>query len=109
MSPADQRVFGRTLINRRLAAYAREQIESGRAPLDDVAEAELAQAIHDKLFGLGVRQRLLDDDPIENIHVNGADPSWIPRPAGPKDRGPAIDATHTEPTEQLGTPTGTNA
>src|SRR3546814_11818474 len=54
MSPADQRVFGRTLINRRPAAYAREQIESGRAPPDDVAEAELAQPIHDKLFGLGV-------------------------------------------------------
>src|SRR3546814_4393607 len=103
MSPADQRVFGRTLINRRLAAYAREQIESGRAPLDDVAEAELAQAIHDKLFGLGVLQRLLDDDSIENIDVNGADQVGITRADGTKGRGPAIADNDTELIELLRT------
>ena len=73
MTQSDQRMFGRTLINRRLAAHAREQLELGREPLDDEAEAELAQAIHDRLFGLGVLQRLLDDETIENIDANGAD------------------------------------
>lgn len=90
MRAVDQRMFGRTLINQRLARYAREQIEAGELPLDSEAETELAQAVHDKLFGLGVLQRLLEDDTIENIDVTGADNVWITRADGTKEPGPPV-------------------
>jgi pilus assembly protein CpaF len=90
MSPADQRQFGRQLINRRLERYAKEQLEEGREPLPFEEENVLAQAIHDALFGLGALQRLLDDPSIENIDANGHADVWVTRADGSKRRAPPI-------------------
>jgi pilus assembly protein CpaF len=90
MSPADQRQYGRRLINRRLERYAKEQLEQGVEPLPFEDESALAQAIHDALFGLGALQRLLDDESIENIDANGHADVWITRADGSKERAPAI-------------------
>jgi pilus assembly protein CpaF len=90
MSPADQRQYGRQLINRRLERYAKEQLEQGVEPLTFEDESALAQAIHDALFGLGALQRLLDDESIENIDANGHADVWITRSDGSKERAPAI-------------------
>jgi pilus assembly protein CpaF len=90
MSPADQRQYGRQLINRRLERYAKEQLERGVEPLSFEDESALAQAIHDALFGLGALQRLLDDESIENIDANGHADVWITRSDGSKERAPAI-------------------
>jgi Flp pilus assembly CpaF family ATPase len=90
MSPADQRQYGRQLINRRLERYAKEQLEQGVEPLSFEDESALAQAIHDALFGLGALQRLLDDESIENIDANGHADVWITRSDGSKERAPAI-------------------
>jgi pilus assembly protein CpaF len=90
LSPADQRQFGRQLINRRLERYAKEQLEEGLEPLSFEDESALAQAIHDALFGLGALQRLLDDESIENIDANGHADVWITRSDGSKERAPAI-------------------
>ena len=90
MSPADQRQYGRQLINRRLEVYAREQLDAGHEPLSFEDETALAQAIHDALFGLGALQRLLDDESIENIDANGCADVWITRADGSKHRAPPI-------------------
>lgn len=90
LSPADQRQFGRQLINRRLERHAKEQLERGSVPLSYEDETTLAQAIHDALFGLGALQRLLDDESIENIDANGHADVWITRSDGTKERAPAI-------------------
>jgi len=90
MSPADQRQYGRQLINRRLEVYAREQLDAGHEPLSYEDETALAQAIHDALFGLGALQRLLDDESIENIDANGCTDVWITRADGSKHRAPPI-------------------
>ena len=90
MSPADQRQFGRQLINRRLERYAKQQLEQGREPLTFEDETALAQAIHDALFGLGALQRLLDDESIENIDANGCADVWVTRADGTKHRAPPI-------------------
>jgi pilus assembly protein CpaF len=90
MSPADQRQFGRQLINRRLERYAKQQLEHGREPLTFEDETALAQAIHDALFGLGALQRLLDDESIENIDANGCADVWVTRADGSKHRAPPI-------------------
>jgi pilus assembly protein CpaF len=90
LSQADQRQFGRGLINRRLERYAKEELEAGREPPSAADENALAQAIHDVLFGLGTLQRLLDDESIENIDANGAADVWVTRSDGSKERAPAI-------------------
>jgi pilus assembly protein CpaF len=90
MSPADQRQFGRQLINRRLERHAKQQLEQGREPLTFDDETALAQAIHDALFGLGALQRLLDDESIENIDANGCADVWVTRADGSKHRAPPI-------------------
>ncbi|HEX2563751.1 MAG TPA: ATPase, T2SS/T4P/T4SS family [Acidimicrobiales bacterium] len=90
MSPADQRQFGRQLINRRLERHAKQQLEQGREPLTFEDETALAQAIHDALFGLGALQRLLDDESIENIDANGCADVWVTRADGTKHRAPPI-------------------
>src|SRR5688572_7019797 len=79
MAPADQRQFGRQLINRRLEQYAKEQLERGVEPLSYEDETALAQAVHDALFGLGALQRLLDDESIEHIDANGHADVWVTR------------------------------
>jgi pilus assembly protein CpaF len=96
MSLADQRQFGRQLINRRLELYAKEQLEAGREPLPYEDEAALAQAIHDALFGLGSLQRLLDDHSIENIDANGHADVWVTRADGSKHRAPPIAESDEE-------------
>ncbi|MGH9228597.1 MAG: CpaF family protein [Acidimicrobiales bacterium] len=90
LSPADQRQFGRQLINRRLERYAKQQLEQGREPLTFEDETALGQAIHDALFGLGALQRLLDDESIENIDANGCADVWVTRADGSKHRAPPI-------------------
>jgi pilus assembly protein CpaF len=90
LSPADQRQFGRQLINRRLERYAKQQLEEGREPLTFEDETALAQAIHDALFGLGALQRLLDDESIENIDANGCADVWVTRADGTKHRSAPI-------------------
>jgi pilus assembly protein CpaF len=90
MSPADQRQYGRQLINQRLEAFAKDQIDAGQEPLAVEEETALAQAIHDALFGLGALQRLLDDDSIENIDANGHAEVWVTRADGTKHRAPPI-------------------
>ncbi|HYZ99931.1 MAG TPA: ATPase, T2SS/T4P/T4SS family [Acidimicrobiales bacterium] len=101
MSPADQRQFGRQLINRRLERYAKQQLEDGREPLSYEDEVALAQAIHDALFGLGTLQRLLDDESIENIDANGCADVWVTHGDGSKHRAPPIADSDEELIEVL--------
>ncbi|HEX6420547.1 MAG TPA: ATPase, T2SS/T4P/T4SS family [Acidimicrobiales bacterium] len=101
LSLADQRQFGRQLINRRLERYAKEQLEQGREPLSFEEEAALAQAVHDALFGLGALQRLLDDESIENIDANGHADVWVTRSDGSKERAPAIADSDEELVDML--------
>jgi Flp pilus assembly CpaF family ATPase len=101
MSLVDQRQYGRQLINRRLERYAKELLREGQEPLAHEEEIALAQAIHDALFGLGILQRLLEDESIENIDANGYDNVWITRSGGFKERGPAIAESDVELVEMV--------
>jgi pilus assembly protein CpaF len=101
MSPVDQRQYGRQLINRRLENYAKEQLERGEDPFSHEEEMALAQAVHDALFGLGILQRLLEDESIENIDANGCDNVWITRSGGMKERGPALAESDEELIEMI--------
>jgi pilus assembly protein CpaF len=50
------------------------------------------QGSDDALFGLGVLDRLLADESIEQIDANGCDEVWITRANAAKERGPVLAA-----------------
>lgn len=90
MDLADQRVFARGLINRRLAAQAATALSAGASPRPEELEQEIAQAVEDLLFGLGVLSRLLADDRVENIDANSASDVWVTYADGHVERGPVL-------------------
>jgi len=55
---------------------------TGEPPLDPEAEAAVARAVDDALFGLGGFQRYLDDPTVENINANGCDRVTVRRVGG---------------------------
>src|SRR2546429_4029007 len=72
---ADERQrIGRDLIEDALMAHARTALAGGgQDVLNNRAEAKVARAVFDALFGMGGLQRWLDDDSVENITANGFD------------------------------------
>ncbi|GAA4283239.1 ATPase, T2SS/T4P/T4SS family [Brevibacterium daeguense] len=77
MSSEDERQFARSLIIQVLEDYAREEISSGRTPLTPEDEADVANAIHAALFGVGRLQPLLENPEVENIDINGCDQVFV--------------------------------
>jgi len=77
MSGEDERQFARALIAQALENHARAEIMAGRPPLNAQLEADLAEAIHAALFGVGRLQPLLEDQQIENVDINGCDRVFV--------------------------------
>lgn len=82
LGAADEQQYAHTLIAQVLRMQAAEQLSQGLTPLDPDAEAEIATAVHARMFGAGRLQWLLDDDTIENIDINGCDEVWVTRASG---------------------------
>jgi Flp pilus assembly CpaF family ATPase len=64
-------------VARVLDTHAHEALAAGRAPLEVGVEARLRRALVDSFTGAGGLQRLLDDDDVETINVNGCDNVWV--------------------------------
>ncbi len=69
-----------------IAAVIREHNEArlgrGEPVLGFDVDAEISEAIFARIFGAGRLQKLLDDDEIENIDINGYDEVWVTRTDG---------------------------
>lgn len=74
LGPAEQRRLTRTWIEQALADEARRRIGAGEPQLDPAAEAAVARAVENTMWGLGRFQTLLDIDDVEDIHIVGGDP-----------------------------------
>ena len=93
LSVDDERALTRSLIATELAALAADAYRAGRSPLDPATESELADAVFDRVHGLGRLQVYVDDPELANIHVNGCDNVWLVYRDGTKIRGePAADS-----------------
>jgi len=103
MSREDERALSRKLIADELASLASEAYGAGREPLGDEAEQALADAVFDRLHGLGRLQPLLDDPDIRDIHISGHDRVWLQLRDGRKVRGPAIAESDDELVELIAT------
>ncbi len=103
LAPDDERAFSRKLIGDELGRLAGEALASGGPPLSESAEESLAAAVFDRLHGLGRLQPLLDDSQIRDIHIPGAEPTWLLMRDGAKVRGPAIADSDEEVVELIAT------
>lgn len=75
----EERHFARSAIQRVIASHVAAQLQAGQQTLDTDDESELADAIFARMFGAGRLQKLLDDESIENIDMNGCDEVWVKR------------------------------
>ena len=92
-----ERQYARSVIAEVIRSFAEERLTLGDAPLEVTTEDEMAEAIFARMFGAGRLQKLLDDDSIENIDINGCDEVWISR-AGQdyQERGEPVAASDAE-------------
>ena len=93
LSVDDERALTRSLIAVELKTLAEDAYRDGDSPLDSATESELAEAVFDRVHGLGRLQPYIDDPDLSNIHVNGYDNVWLVYRDGTKIRGePAADS-----------------
>lgn len=93
LSLEDEQALTRSLIAAELRRLAEDAYRNGQAPLDAATEADLADAVFDRVHGLGRLQPYIDDPDLANIHVNGYDNVWLVYRDGTKIRGqPAADS-----------------
>lgn len=103
LGPDDERALSRKLIADELGRLAADELAGGRPLLGDDAEQALADAVIDRLHGLAGIQPLLDDPEIRDIHIPGAEPTWLLLRDGSKVRGPAVAASVEELVELVAT------
>lgn len=90
LGPDDERSYADMLINQALDAHAQHRLRDGIDPLSIATEQAIVQAVHDRLFGLGRLQRMLDDTEISDIAINGCDRVFITYRDGRRERGAPV-------------------
>ena len=103
LTPDDERALSHKLVCDQLEQLAAEAMADGHRPLTGDEEEELTAAVLDRLHGLGRLQPLLDDPDIRDIHIPGADRTWLQMRDGSKVRGPAVAETPEELVDVIAT------
>jgi Flp pilus assembly CpaF family ATPase len=70
------------------------QVRAGLLPATAGSQLdELARAVHDQRYGLGLVAAYLRDPAVENVDVNGCDQVWVTYSTGERVAGPPVAAT----------------
>lgn len=101
LSADDERSYAHALINSALEREARARLRRGLEPHSTEHELAVAAAVHDRLFGLGRLQPLLDDETISDIAVNGCDRVFITHRDGTRTRGAPVADNDAELVELI--------
>lgn len=99
LSEEEREQIGRRHIQDVVAEWVREQMQTtGRDRRWSIRQQEqAAQAVFDQMFRLGRFQPLIDEEGVENVHINGHDEVWVELVGGRMERRPAV----AESDEQL--------
>lgn len=103
LSVEDERALTRSLISAELGRLAEEAYHNGQAPLDADIEGELADAVFNRVHGLGRLQVYVDDPDVANVHINGFDNVWVVYRDGTKVRGDPAAESDRDLVEMLAT------
>ncbi len=93
---ADERQFARQVIADELDRLARDRLAAGLDPMDLDAEHTLAEAVLANAMGLGRLQPYLDDPDVQDIHVRGAESTWLKHRDGSRHDAPPVVDTDDE-------------
>ncbi|MEV6057669.1 ATPase, T2SS/T4P/T4SS family [Streptomyces sp. NPDC052107] len=91
------------LLAEELGEQRRQALARGGQLMDAAMEERIAQAVKDALFGTGRQERLLADQGVENICVNGCDVVWVKDAAGTWRREAPVAASDEELVELVRT------
>lgn len=103
LSIEDERALTRSLISAELGRLAEDAYHNGQAPLDSETESELADAVFNRVHGLGRLQIYVDDPDVANVHINGFDNVWVVYRDGTKVRGAPAAESDRDLVEMLAT------
>ncbi|KPI17633.1 type II secretion system protein E [Actinobacteria bacterium OK074] len=99
LPPEDETARRRTvkrLLGEELGVQWRQTVTEGGRALDPWAEERIVLAVEDALFGTGGLERLLADESLENICVNGCDVVWVKDAHGQWHRRQPVAASDAE-------------
>jgi pilus assembly protein CpaF len=91
------------LLDEELGEQRRQALARGGPVIDAVVEERIAQSVRDELLGTGRLERLLADETVENICVNGCDVVWVKDAAGAWRREAPVAASDEELVELVRT------
>lgn len=97
----DERALGRHVIAEVLKDWRATAYGEGRQPLDAEMEEALARAVHDRIYGMGAWQPLLDHPDVIDLHANGWDRVWVHLRDGTKLPGPPPARSDEEFTDMI--------
>jgi pilus assembly protein CpaF len=101
MTAAARSRLGRALIREVLEEEAAAALTSGRAPLGQAAEQQVADRIYADLWGLGGFQPYLNDPQVESVNANGCDQVFVQYSGGHRSRVPSVAASDEELTDLI--------
>ena len=99
--PEAIREHARHIITQAVHDYADGLTFTGQPGLDPAAEADIAIAVWDEIYGLGRLQPLLDDPGTETVDVNGCDEVWVNRADGTKIKADPVADTDEQLIEMV--------
>ena len=92
----EQTALARQFIDEALDVIAADRARAFLPPLDEAEESQIADEVLSTLFGLGPIDRLLADESVENVSVNGCDTVWVHYAGGKKRRVGAVADSDNE-------------
>jgi pilus assembly protein CpaF len=92
----DEKAMGRHVIAEVLAERRATAYNEGRQPPEADVENALARAVHDRIYGLGPLQPVVEHPEVSDVHAHGCDGVWVHLRDGTKLRGPAAASSDAE-------------
>ncbi len=92
----EQKALAGHFIHEALDMIAADRARAFLTPIGEADESRIADEVLATLFGLGPIERLLVDESVENISVNGCDTVWVQYAGGVKRRAEAIAESDDE-------------
>ena len=92
----EQKAMAGQFILEALDTIAAERARAFLPPIDNTEESFITDEVLATLFGLGSIERLLADDSVENVNINGCDNVWVHHAGGIKRRAEPVTGSDDE-------------
>lgn len=92
----EQKAMAGQFIMEALDTIAAERARAFLPPIDRSEESFITDEVLATLFGLGSIERLLADDSVENVNINGCDTVWVHHAGGIKRRAEPVAGSDDE-------------